>query len=103
MDRRGDEVLTETSSTGQGFLAEVCREWEKEADMAESLGMRVAKMRIGIVLDKNGGALAKMLPAFRNFAGGRLASGKQWMSWIHLQDLCRSLQTCGGKAGARRA
>jgi uncharacterized protein (TIGR01777 family) len=84
---RGDELLTETSPPGEGFLAQVCREWEKEADMAESLGMRVAKIRIGIVLDKNGGALAKMLPAFRNFAGGRMASGKQWMSWIHLQDL----------------
>jgi uncharacterized protein (TIGR01777 family) len=84
---RGDEVLTETSPPGTGFLSEVCQEWEKEADMAESLGMRVAKIRIGIALDKNGGALAKMLPAFRNFVGGRLASGKQWMSWIHLQDL----------------
>src|SRR5690349_19606666 len=84
---RGDEVLTESSATGDGFLADVCREWEKEADLAESLGMRVVKLRIGIVLDKNGGALAKMLPAFRNFAGGRMGSGKQWMSWIHLQDL----------------
>jgi uncharacterized protein (TIGR01777 family) len=81
------EVLTETSPPGSGFLADVCKEWEKEADLAESLGMRVVKIRIGVVLDKNGGALAKMLPAFRNFAGGRLASGKQWMSWIHLQDL----------------
>jgi len=84
---RGDEILTEASKPGEGFLADVCREWEKEANMAESLGMRVVKIRIGIVLDKNGGALAKMLPAFRNFAGGRLASGKQWMSWIHLHDL----------------
>jgi uncharacterized protein (TIGR01777 family) len=84
---RGDEVLTETSKTGEGFLAEVCREWEKEAEMAEALGIRVVKMRIGIVLDKNGGALAKMLPPFQNYAGGKLASGKQWMSWIHLQDL----------------
>jgi uncharacterized protein len=84
---RNSEVVTETSSLGTGFLAEVCREWEKEADLAESLGMRVVKIRIGIVLDRNGGALAKMLPAFRNFAGGRLASGRQWMSWIHLQDL----------------
>jgi uncharacterized protein (TIGR01777 family) len=84
---RNSEVVTETSSLGTGFLAEVCQEWEKEAELAESLGMRVVKIRIGIVLDRNGGALAKMLPAFRNFAGGRLASGKQWMSWIHLQDL----------------
>ena len=84
---RGDEILSEDSPTGDGFLADVCREWEKEADLAESLGIRVVKLRIGIVLDKNGGALAKMLPAFRNFAGGRMGSGKQWMSWIHLQDL----------------
>jgi uncharacterized protein (TIGR01777 family) len=84
---RDSEVVTETSQPGTGFLAELCQEWEKEADMAGSLGMRVVKIRIGIVLDKNGGALAKMLPPFRNFAGGRLASGKQWMSWIHLQDL----------------
>ena len=84
---RGDEVLTETSRTGEGFLADVCREWEKEADMAEALGIRVVKIRIGIVLDKNGGALAKMLPPFRNYVGGKLASGRQWMSWIHLQDL----------------
>jgi uncharacterized protein (TIGR01777 family) len=89
---RDSEVLTETSPPGTGFLAELCQEWEKEADMAEALGMRVVKIRIGIVLDKNGGALAKMLPAFRNFAGGRLASGKQWMSWIHLQDLCSLFQ-----------
>jgi uncharacterized protein (TIGR01777 family) len=84
---RDADVLTETSPTGSGFLADLCRDWEKEADMAESLGMRVVKIRIGLVLDKNGGALAKMLPPFRNFAGGRLASGKQWMSWIHIQDL----------------
>ena|SRR5436190_6785280 len=89
---RDSEVLTESSAPGSGFLAQVCQEWEKEADMAESLGMRVVKIRIGIVLDKNGGALAKMLPAFRNFAGGRLASGKQWMSWIHLHDLASLFQ-----------
>jgi uncharacterized protein len=84
---RGDETLTESSPPGSGFLAELCQEWEKAADLAESLGIRVVKIRTGVVLDKNGGALAKMLPAFRNFAGGRLGSGKQWMSWIHLQDL----------------
>jgi uncharacterized protein (TIGR01777 family) len=89
---RGDEVLTETSAPGGDFLAQVCQEWEKEADLAESLGLRVVKIRIGVVLDQNGGALAKMLPAFRNFAGGRMGSGKQWMSWIHLQDLARLFQ-----------
>jgi uncharacterized protein len=84
---RGDEVLAESSRPGTDFLAELCVEWEKQADLAEALGMRVAKIRIGVVLDKNGGALAKMLPAFRNFAGGKMGSGRQWMSWIHLQDL----------------
>jgi uncharacterized protein len=84
---RGGETLTESSSAGDGFLAGVCREWEKEADLAESLGIRVVKLRIGIVLDKNGGALAKMLPPFRNYVGGPMGSGRQWMSWIHLQDL----------------
>lgn len=84
---RGDEVLTESSSPGEGFLAGVCREWEAQADAAQSLGVRVVKIRTGIVLGRGGGALARMLPAFRNFAGGRLGSGRQWMSWIHLEDL----------------
>jgi uncharacterized protein (TIGR01777 family) len=84
---RGDETLTETSRPGSGFLAEVCVEWEKQAQRAATLGMRVASVRIGIVLAKHGGALAKMLPPFRGFAGGRMGSGRQWMSWIHLDDL----------------
>src|SRR5260370_36277587 len=83
----GDEVLTESFAPGSGFLADVCKDWEKEADLAEALGMRVVKVRTGVVLDRNGGALSKMLPAFKSFAGGRVGSGKQWMSWIHLQDL----------------
>ena len=84
---RGNELLTESSPPGQGFLADLCIEWERQADLAEALGMRVLKIRTGIVLDKNGGALARMLPPFRAYAGGKLASGRQWMSWIHLQDL----------------
>ena len=83
---RGDEVLTESSPAGSGFLAEVCREWEKEAELAESLGIRVARIRTGIALGK-GGALAQMIPPFKAFVGGRIGSGKQWMSWIHLDDL----------------
>ena len=94
---RDSETLTERSAPGTGFLADVCKEWEKEADMAEALGMRVVKVRIGIVLDKNGGALAKMLPAFKSFAGGRMASGEQWMSWIHLQDLVNLFQYAAEK------
>jgi hypothetical protein len=84
---RGDEILTESSPTGQGFLADVCREWESAADLAQPLGVRVVKLRIGMVLGREGGALARMLPAFKAGLGGRLGSGKQWMSWIHLDDL----------------
>jgi uncharacterized protein (TIGR01777 family) len=86
---RGDEVLTESSGKGAGFLADLCEEWEREADAAAELGLRVVKIRIGVALDKKGGALQAMLPAFQMFAGGTLGSGKQWMSWIHLQDLVR--------------
>jgi uncharacterized protein (TIGR01777 family) len=84
---RGDEVLTETSSPGTGFLTEVCQEWEQMADLAEPLGIRVAKVRIGVVLGMGGGALAQMLPPFKMGLGGKLGSGEQWMSWIHLDDL----------------
>jgi uncharacterized protein len=84
---RGDEVLTEASTPGDGFLADVCRGWEAEADRAAEFGLRVVKLRIGFVLGKDGGALARMAPAFRLFAGGRLGSGKQWMPWIHVSDV----------------
>jgi uncharacterized protein len=84
---RGDEVLTEASTAGSGFLPEVCVAWEKAALEAEAMGARVARVRIGIVLDARGGALAKMLPPFKMGAGGRVGSGKQWMSWIHVEDL----------------
>ncbi|HAX42989.1 MAG TPA: TIGR01777 family oxidoreductase [Bryobacteraceae bacterium] len=86
---RGDEVLTEESGAGEGFLAETCREWENEAKLLETLGVRVVFVRIGIVLGRGGGALAKMLPPFRLGVGGRLSHGKQWMSWIHREDLAR--------------
>ena len=84
---RGDEVLTEASAPGTGFLAELCVEWERAAGEAQALGMRVVKLRTGMVLGPNGGALQKMLPAFRRGAGGRLGSGRQWMPWIHIDDL----------------
>jgi uncharacterized protein (TIGR01777 family) len=84
---RGDEELDESSAIGEGFLAEVCRDWERESDRALDLGMRVVKLRIGVVLGPDGGALAAMLPAFRAFLGGRMGDGKQWMSWIHVDDL----------------
>jgi len=84
---RSDEVLTEASTPGSGFLADVCRAWEEEADRAAEFGLRVVKLRIGFVLGADGGALARMVPAFRAFAGGRLGSGRQWMPWIHVSDV----------------
>lgn len=84
---RGDEELTEASPPGGGFLAEVCEEWEKAAAAAEPLGVRVVRVRIGVVLDRRGGALARMLTPFRLGAGGRLGTGRQWMSWVHIEDV----------------
>ena len=81
---RGDEELDEQSPPGTDFLASVCEAWEHEAFAAEQLGMRTAVVRIGVVLGSGGGALRKMLLPFRLGFGGRLGSGRQWMSWIHL-------------------
>jgi len=83
---RGDEVLTETSAPGSDFLAQVGVEWEAQANRAGSRGIRVALIRTAMVLG-HGGALAKMLPPFRAGVGGRIGSGQQWMSWIHVEDL----------------
>ncbi len=87
---RGDEVLTEESEAGQGFLAEVCRAWESAANPAAMAGVRVAYMRTGLVLSPAGGALAKMLPAFRFGVAGRLGNGRQWLSWVGLRDAARA-------------
>jgi len=84
---RGDERLDEGAAPGAGFLPEVCTAWEREVRAAEDLGLRVVTVRIGIVLAKEGGALARMLPPFRLGVGGRIGSGRQWMSWIHVDDL----------------
>jgi len=83
---RGDETITENTESGNDFLSFVCREWESEAQKAEPLGVRVIRLRTGIVLGRGGGALAKMVLPFKLFAGGRLGSGKQWMPWIHIDD-----------------
>jgi len=88
---RADEVLTEDASSGSDFLAKVGIDWEKEAFLAEKKGVRVVAMRFGVVLDKNGGALAKMIPAFKYFAGGPLGSGLQWFPWIHMADLISAI------------
>lgn len=79
--------VTETSPKGHGFLAETCELWELEAKAAEELGIRTVLCRLGIVLEKDGGAMAKMLPPFKFFAGGPLGSGEQWFPWIHRDDV----------------
>ncbi len=84
---RGDEILTESSSPGEGFLAGLCLAWEKAADLAGDLNLRVVKLRAGMVLGRGGGALAQMLTPFRWGLGGKLAPGSQWVSWIHVDDL----------------
>lgn len=83
----GDEELTEDSPHGDDFLARLCVDWEKAARAAETSGARVAMVRVGVVLEKGGGALAKMLTPFKLGAGGPIGSGKQWMSWVHNADV----------------
>jgi len=85
-DRR-EEVLTEESPPGADFLSRVARDWEAEAEKAETLGIRVVRLRLGVVLAKHGGALPVMTRPFRLGAGGRIGSGRQWMSWISLEDV----------------
>jgi uncharacterized protein (TIGR01777 family) len=80
------DTYDENSPAGDDFLAQVCQAWETEAEKVKPLGVRLVILRIGIVLG-NGGALAKMIPVFKVFAGGPLGSGKQWFSWIHIDDL----------------
>lgn len=83
---RGDEEVTESSAAGDNFLAGVCKEWEAESRRAEDAGIRTVLLRTGIVLSKDGGALATMLTPFKLGVGGVVGSGKQWMSWISLED-----------------
>ena len=84
---RGDEELAEAHASGSGFLAETCQAWEAEAQRAEAVGVRVVRLRIGLVLGPGGGALAKMAPPFRAFLGGPIGDGRQWVSWIHRDDV----------------
>lgn len=84
---RGDEILTEDSSSGNDFLTKVCIDWENEASKVTELGIRWASIRTGIVLSKQGGALRKMLTPFKLFVGGPLGSGEQWFPWIHIKDI----------------
>lgn len=83
---RGDEEVTESTPAGRDFLAEVCQAWEAEASRAEELGVRVVLLRTGVVLDRNDGALKKMIPPFKAFVGGPIGSGRQWVPWIHIDD-----------------
>jgi uncharacterized protein len=89
---RGEEILTESSEPGNGFLARLARDWEHEACLAEEKGARVVLTRFGVVLGKNGGALEKMIPLFKWSLGGPLGSGKQWFPWIHLDDLIAAMK-----------
>jgi uncharacterized protein (TIGR01777 family) len=82
----GDEIKTEDSAAGDDFLAHICIDWEAEARKAESSRTRVVLVRTGTVIEKSGGALAKMIPPFQRFVGGRMGSGRQYMSWIHRID-----------------
>ncbi len=88
---RKDELTSDDASAGKGFLADVCVQWEAEAQKAAQYGCRVANPRIGVVLDSHGGALASMVPIFRAFLGMPLGSGHQWLPWIHLDDVVRGL------------
>jgi len=87
---RNDEQLNEECKPGKGFLAEVCIDWEKEGLKAESKGVRVAIMRLGVVLG-DGGALASMIPAFKMGVGGPLGGGQQWFPWIHIEDIQKAI------------
>jgi uncharacterized protein (TIGR01777 family) len=99
---RGEEVLTETSGSGVGFLADVCCDWESQALRAAQCGVRVGLLRFGLIVAGEGGALAKMLPLFRLGLGGRMGSGQQWTSWIAIDDvvggICHAIEDerCAG-------
>ena len=89
---RGEEVLREESPAGQGFLPEVCREWESASRIAAEAGIRTVNIRIGLVLSAKGGALGNMLKPFKLGLGGRIGSGQQWWSWIHVDDIVGGIQ-----------
>ena len=88
---RGDDILKEDETAGSDFLARVSIDWEKEALRAGDKGARVAVMRFGVILGKDGGAMAKLVPAFKVFVGGPLGSGNQWFPWLHIEDLLAAI------------
>lgn len=90
----GDTLLDETAGKGNGYLADLCHEWERSAKKAEGLGVRTIWLRIGVVLGKEGRAFQKLLQVFKLGIGGQLGSGKQWMPWIHVDDLRSAIVYC---------
>jgi uncharacterized protein (TIGR01777 family) len=88
---RGDDLLREDSASGRGFLPEVCREWEDACQIATEAGIRTVNIRMGLVLSAKGGALGNMLKPFKLGLGGRMGSGHQWWSWIHVDDVVRGI------------
>jgi hypothetical protein len=102
---RGSDELAETEPPGTDFLASLCVDWESAAEAASELGVRVVRVRTGVVLDREGGALEKMLPPFRAGIGGPIAGGRQYMSWIHIEDvvgiIIAALDGTSGPAGGR--
>ncbi len=91
---RGAKVLAEESGAGTGFLAEVCQAWEGATEMAEQRGIRVVHLRFGLVLSGDGGALLRLLPLFRWGLGGRLGDGRQYVSWVDLEDVVGAIELC---------
>jgi uncharacterized protein (TIGR01777 family) len=89
---RGDEILREDSPSGEGFAAEICRQWEAAAQPAAAAGIRIVQMRLGVVMSADGGALKKMLLPFRLGLGGRLGDGRQWWSWVAVDDVVGAIQ-----------
>ena len=89
---RGDEILSEDSASGEGFAAEICRQWEAATQPAAKAGIRTAQMRIGVVMSADGGALPEMLTPFRLGLGGRLGNGRQWWTWVSVRDVVGAIQ-----------
>jgi len=89
---RGDEILREASASGEGFAAEICRQWEAATQPAARAGIRTAQMRFGVVMSAEGGALPKMLTPFRLGLGGRMGSGRQWWPWVSVRDVVGAIQ-----------
>jgi uncharacterized protein len=100
---RGNELLREESGPGEGFLPNVCRQWEAAADPAVRRGIRVVYLRTGLVLSGDGGAMGQMLPPFKRGVGGKIGSGKQYWSWISIDDLCAAIAHCIRTADLRGA